>query len=417
VQSLCLNKPSCSVAASNAVFGDPCSGVPKNLVVAYTCGGGGDNCPNDPNKTEPGLCGCGVPEGSCNNTFDTSMAIPLRDAKYRKSPFTLILEGTGAIKGPESYEVFFDTGSSDLCLPYGALNKSKLTVLKANTTDCWGNKADKVKGQIVLKSRNGSTYVLDDYVFWARYADDERHEPWGNNISGGQPFSGSIPYELAKKYFPNEMGFGIISDSANSNLKNGYKSLKSYLKIGNDKTLNNTLIWKNSVNDGGPGLFHAVRGFTVTFKFPEVNGSKLSDIVVPNLMATVDTGAPDLTMRISSSNPQRNSHKQFFDNDVPWWFSSDQCQSLKRGPTVQIGFTATSGQTCSYAFPSRVFTSTGTSVDSPDTTSIGDWNSSIPWAVSTDTPKNRINLGNSIYFYWPVFYFDIANNRVGIYCK
>ncbi|MCU0662811.1 MAG: peptidoglycan DD-metalloendopeptidase family protein [Myxococcota bacterium] len=24
-----------------------------------------DNCPNDPNKTEPGLCGCGVPEGTC----------------------------------------------------------------------------------------------------------------------------------------------------------------------------------------------------------------------------------------------------------------------------------------------------------------------------------------------------------------
>ncbi|MCU0664662.1 MAG: hypothetical protein MUC50_20355, partial [Myxococcota bacterium] len=33
---------------------------------AYTCGGGVvDNCPNDPNKTEPGQCGCGVPEGTC----------------------------------------------------------------------------------------------------------------------------------------------------------------------------------------------------------------------------------------------------------------------------------------------------------------------------------------------------------------
>ncbi len=26
-----------------------------------------DNCPNDPNKTEPGQCGCGVPEGSCGS--------------------------------------------------------------------------------------------------------------------------------------------------------------------------------------------------------------------------------------------------------------------------------------------------------------------------------------------------------------
>ena len=25
-----------------------------------------DNCPNDPNKTEPGDCGCGIPETDCN---------------------------------------------------------------------------------------------------------------------------------------------------------------------------------------------------------------------------------------------------------------------------------------------------------------------------------------------------------------
>ncbi len=67
VLSLCLNKPSCSVEADNAVFGDPCSGIGKKLAIVYTCGTGGvtDNCPDDPNKTEPGQCGCGVPEGSC----------------------------------------------------------------------------------------------------------------------------------------------------------------------------------------------------------------------------------------------------------------------------------------------------------------------------------------------------------------
>lgn len=30
-----------------------------------------DLCPNDPNKTEPGECGCGVSEGSCSNDFIT----------------------------------------------------------------------------------------------------------------------------------------------------------------------------------------------------------------------------------------------------------------------------------------------------------------------------------------------------------
>ncbi len=61
VQSLCLNKQSCSVAAHNNVFADPCGGVSKKLAISYTCGvGSADNCPSDPNKTEPGQCGCGV---------------------------------------------------------------------------------------------------------------------------------------------------------------------------------------------------------------------------------------------------------------------------------------------------------------------------------------------------------------------
>lgn len=31
-----------------------------------------DDCPDDPNKTEPGECGCGVPEGSCGQCNDTA---------------------------------------------------------------------------------------------------------------------------------------------------------------------------------------------------------------------------------------------------------------------------------------------------------------------------------------------------------
>ncbi|MCU0663807.1 MAG: carbohydrate-binding protein [Myxococcota bacterium] len=67
VKASCLNKASCSVVASNAVFGDPCSGKAKKLAVVYTCSGGTpvDLCPNDPKKTEPGKCGCGVAEGTC----------------------------------------------------------------------------------------------------------------------------------------------------------------------------------------------------------------------------------------------------------------------------------------------------------------------------------------------------------------
>ncbi|MCU0662412.1 MAG: M12 family metallo-peptidase [Myxococcota bacterium] len=69
VESACLNKQSCTVGANNGVFGDPCVGTRKKLAVVYACSGGGvDNCPNDPNKTEPGSCGCGVAEGTCGTT-------------------------------------------------------------------------------------------------------------------------------------------------------------------------------------------------------------------------------------------------------------------------------------------------------------------------------------------------------------
>jgi hypothetical protein len=64
VESACLNKQTCSVGANNSVFGDPCSGTPKKLAITYTCGTAStnDQCPNDSNKTSPGICGCGVPD-------------------------------------------------------------------------------------------------------------------------------------------------------------------------------------------------------------------------------------------------------------------------------------------------------------------------------------------------------------------
>jgi hypothetical protein len=42
----------------------------KNSTVVWSANGGStpaDNCPDDPNKTEPGQCGCGVPEGTCSS--------------------------------------------------------------------------------------------------------------------------------------------------------------------------------------------------------------------------------------------------------------------------------------------------------------------------------------------------------------
>jgi hypothetical protein len=37
VEASCLNRQSCSVSATNGVFGDPCAGTRKKLAVAYSC--------------------------------------------------------------------------------------------------------------------------------------------------------------------------------------------------------------------------------------------------------------------------------------------------------------------------------------------------------------------------------------------
>jgi hypothetical protein len=41
VEAACLNQASCRLDANNGVFGDPCEGTAKRLVVSYSCGDGG----------------------------------------------------------------------------------------------------------------------------------------------------------------------------------------------------------------------------------------------------------------------------------------------------------------------------------------------------------------------------------------
>ncbi len=50
VEALCLGRPSCTVTATNAAFGDPCNGTTKSLSVAVTCGAGGGNANGAPFK-------------------------------------------------------------------------------------------------------------------------------------------------------------------------------------------------------------------------------------------------------------------------------------------------------------------------------------------------------------------------------
>ena len=370
------------------------------------------------------------------SSFDTAAAIPLRNHIYRGNDFCVALTGS-AIGGPAGtapYEVLFDTGSWTTSLPYGILDKSKITVLETNIKDGWGHLADKVKGQLILTSRDSKTkYAMDDYVFFALKkpdgsdAPDDRKSKWSSAILGAFPSAApwgqklpSLPYAIAQKYSPqNDVGLGIISE-AGADIASDWDSGKAFLRIGNDPTLSARLNWRNDVPlfRGRSGFVpEAVPGFSVTFSFPKVNGQTVADIVVTNLIATIDTGAPELNLRLGSSDPHRQAaYQTFFNDNGPGWMKAKyKASSLCAASSVavRIGFTGSSGRSSSYQFTTSAFGSSKI----PTHVIVGDWSGSVPWAVGDDKPKNRINLGNTIYFFCPVYFWDITHKRVGIYFK
>ncbi|HAS83901.1 MAG TPA: hypothetical protein DCS43_14800, partial [Verrucomicrobia bacterium] len=76
--------------------------------------------------------------GSLNVTeYPYGKMIPRRSPTYRGYPFCASLHGS-AISGAQPYELLFDTGSWDICIPYGSLNKANISVLATNVFDCWG---------------------------------------------------------------------------------------------------------------------------------------------------------------------------------------------------------------------------------------------------------------------------------------
>jgi hypothetical protein len=375
-------------------------------------------------------------QATYQSSFDTAAAIPLRNHIYRGNDFCVSLTGS-AIGGPAGtapYEVLFDTGSWTTSLPYGILDKTKITVLEKNIKDGWGNLADKVKGQLILTSRDGKTkYAIDDYVFFALKktdgsdAPDDRKSKWSRAILGAFPSATpwgpklpSLPYAIAQKYSPpNEVGLGIIS-AGGSDIASDWDECKAYLKIGNDPKISARLNWRNDVPlfRGRSGFIpEAVPGFTVTFSFPKVNGQTVADIVVSNLIATIDTGAPELNMRVGSNNPHRQvAYQTFFTDKGPGWMKAKyKADSLcaASGVAVRIGFTGSSGHSSSYQFTTSAFGS----AKLPTHVIVGDWSGMVPWPVGKSTPENRINLGNTIYFYCPVYFWDITHKRVGIYFK
>jgi len=358
----------------------------------------------------------------CN--LDKSKMIPLRDAKYRKNQYVASLKGS-AISSNTPYEIHFDTGSWTTSIPGGVLNLDKIKVLKADVTDPWGNLTDLVSGQLILESVDGTPYILNDYQFYAikdkntkKYLPDDRTAPYSSAIMGAFPSVDSytklpsIPYAIAVKYAPNNMGLGIISDCYNDIAKN-WDFMKSYLQIGIDAKFADKLNYRTDVpNWKDPKDFEpeAVPGFNVKVRFPDTDKT----IENLNLIATVDTGAPDLTLKLGSNDPQNQApFASHFVKDGPWANWNDEYRNNAKtliNATVSIEFKDSQGAVNSYEFPVG-----NNPYISPMSLYSGNWSSGVPWRASSPSfPSNRINLGNTVYFYCPVYFWDIKNKRVGI---
>ena len=360
--------------------------------------------------------------------FPYGKMIPLRSPTYRGYDFCGSLTGS-ALKSGQPYELLYDTGSWDICIPYGSLNKSNLTVLQTDVNDCWGVRSDMVQGQLSMMSADGTTnYTIDNFIFFARKnadgsdAPDDRGQASGNSIMGAFPSiwpqngRPSLPFLLAQKYSAtNAVGLGMVSETL-QDFYQDWRHAKSYLQLGMDPQLTSNLNWRSDMPLWTlTGTYtnycpYRVPGFGITFGFT----SNVPDLVVTGLNATVDCGAPELCMKIASNDPQRNAYAAFFTDDGPAWRSgtyktSSRC--LGGGQTVQVQFTGDTGKSTYYRFPASDQFS---SMPAPAVVIIGEWTSSVPWAVSADTPKSRISLGNSIYFFCPVYFWDVSHNRVGV---
>jgi hypothetical protein len=363
---------------------------------------------------------CVVAEGDVPNSFcfEPGGMIPLRSCRYRLHDYCVRLTGSAIYGAP--VEINFDTGSWTTSIPDGCVNSNQVQVLQANTTDDWGIPADKVKGQLALVSSDGSTTYQTDsnYVFFARKnvacdrASDYDAAIMGA-LPGSYPYSNltSLPYQLALDHAASnpgsDTGLGIIS-FAEGDIRENWSSFKSYLQIGPDSSLISDLNWRTDI-PLFPGRVNfspeAIPGFEVT-----VAPGTTSEAVFSNLWATIDTGAPELNTRLGPTDPHVNGPLANLTIDCSARFSwlPSYARCLQKDVEVRIKFTDSNGVSNAYEFPAGVDPSPSNDVI------LGTWAGTVPWAVDSEKPETRINLGNTVYFYSPVYFWDVTNKRVGL---
>lgn len=353
-----------------------------------------------------------VMAGSPFAALDHSKMIPIRPAANRSYEYEMRLTGD-ALNQP--YTIHFDTGSKTTSIPNSYVDRSKVRVIKTaaqGAKDNWGQAADLVEGQLCVSSTDGTTtYCLDNFRFYAKQS--------GLMIMGAfpAPFEGmpTFPTALADKY-AHGTGFGIVSTGNGQNIDANWGRMTSFLQLGPYPGMESQLKWRSDIPELNPSTGFspdAIPGYSITIDFP----GRVADIRRDNLIATIDTGAPDMTMQLGPSNPQNaRMYSPHFVKRGLWqsWHNEryDNYASTLINATVKVDFQDDEGDIYSYSFPVG---SDPMYRGAPTTLFAGTWGHSVPWPLAMPAkPVNRINLGNTIYFYCPVYYYDIEHKRIGI---
>lgn len=334
--------------------------------------------------------------------------VPLQTPTTLKNDFVATLTGT-AIKGAP-YEIHYDTGSWSLNVPDEAVGV--VTELDANAVGVLGRPARRVKGTIGLASVDGTTtYSVDDFEFFALKAPNDKADrtaAYNAGLMGAFPASTSgatanpLPLALVAKYAKDTTGkvtgFGYAMHGG-----------RSYLFFGPDPAyVDDAMVWRTNIPTAYPSLPffpESIPGFSVELTFS--GGETVS---VPGLAGTIDSGAPEMVLRLGSSDPQNSpALAKYFTTDGYWrnWRNADYAAAAKQVSDrcrVKVTFTDSSGNDTSYTF---------TAGSGSRAVAVGTWAGNVPWSETPARPKTRFTLGNTIFRYTSAIYYDLAQSRIG----
>lgn len=235
---------------------------------------------------------------------------------------------------------------------------------------------------------------------------------------GSFPSRNALPFVLASQ-FSGPIGVGIVTlrqtlSPLPTLPSDAWPLTFSYLQLVYNSQVTDNLIWSpspsppNSANQDFDYNLQAIPGFSFSVSSPGGSFSTKSDV---QWRATVDTGAPQLTSRVDVGNPQRNFSSDYQGPCNIGWMSPAYAAATTclRHANVTVTFSGAENST-SYTFGAT----SPSDYEPPNEVILADWESSVPWGNSEATPRNRFNLGNTIYIYCPVVYYNYTSMSVGV---